>query len=476
MKKTSNSFELTINLAQPNTLRSLFPKEKHEHVSLSLSGKMGIDDVIFLKGDVYKEDIEDEDTGEVCSIYINPYWNSIELKISDIIISCKAFNELSAYGLDNLIISNVQIECDEPNCIIDWELGHPFTSNKYESVRSIHILNNARFLRAISFDYFHNLKEYIVEDNSFYILIDGVLFSRDKLTLVSMPPDLRKENYSIPEGTMVIADNAFRGCHYLKSVSIPKSVVKIDTDAFEKCENLEKFVVHPDNNSYFSKKDVLYKYDYAWHRSDYPETINCLLRFPQAKKLTSGRVSIHNYTTQAIASHAFSGCKYIIELNIHINYRNNIDLLFYNIPNLRILSISSEKVPEIQDCNNLEILEIDGIEYISHSCFSYISSIKEYKVNNDRFHTIDGVIFNNHDELCLYPPMKEDKVYIVPKDTTAIAKSAFYCAFYLEELIVPYNIGIIMFSGKLKPYHQCNEEEINFTNYYGKKVKITITG
>ena len=71
MKKEIDTFEISIHLDQPDTLRLKFPKEKHEHVSLTLSGGLGNDDVDFLTGDAFKENIIDEDTGEVVEIPVH---------------------------------------------------------------------------------------------------------------------------------------------------------------------------------------------------------------------------------------------------------------------------------------------------------------------------------------------------------------------------------------------------------------------
>lgn len=470
--KLKDSFEISIHLEHPNTLKSLYPQVKHEHVSLTLSGEMGDDDFDFLRGDELKEEIFDEEIGEFYQLFINPYWDSIDLHLCNITIPRCFFIErnISAYGLSQLETSNVQIKCEGGGFIRCY---YP-SDRVMESVTSMLITKETQWLYKSMFDEFPNLKDYIIEEGSKFLLVDGVLFSEDKSTLVSMPPAMQLEDYEIPEGTTVIGSDAFRGCRYLKSVSVPKSVIRIETDAFEGCDNLEKFIVHPDNNYYYSKKDVLFEYIYAWHRSDYAETIKCLLRFPPTKKLKSGKVSIHYYTIQAIASHAFSGCKNITELNIHIIYKDNIDRLFYNIPNLKSLSVSCEKLPDIVGCDNLETLETYGVELIPYFYSHHVQTIKEYKIPSNRFHTVDGVVFSNYNELCLYPPKREDKVYVVPKGTTGIYESVFYYAYYLEEVIIPSDIYIMTASGERIPYKEYEKKEELFKTYYDRQIKIKI--
>ena len=472
MKKEIDTFEISIHLDQPDTLRLKFPKEKHEHVSLTLSGGLGNDDVDFLTGDAFKENIIDEDTGEVVEIPMNPYWEAIDLKLINISLLCSTFNKLYAYHLRTLTSSNIQLKCDEVYCIYPNEKLY---YQLLDSVTSLHITKEVQRIQTYNFNDFKNLQEYHVDENSGFTLIDGVLFTKDKSILVSMPPASQHEEYEIPEGTVSIANNAFCGCRNLKSVFIPKSVIKIANNSFEECENLEKFVVDSLNLYYYTRKDVLYEHIYSnrYHSYGFAEDLNCLFRFPPAKALKSGKVKIHYYNhTEMIADYAFSGCKNIKELYIHVLHTDNIDHIFYNIPNLSVLSMSCNKFPEICGCDSLEILEIFGAQYVDN-CFTN-SSIKEYRGKSNVFNTTDGVVFNNHNELCLYPPKKEDKVYVVPENTSAILVNVFSTAFFLEEIIVPSDISIKMFSGELISYKDYDKKDNLFRNNDDKAIKVTI--
>ena len=474
MNEFIDTIDISIHLDQPNTLRLLYPKEKHEHVSLTLSGELGNDDIIFLKGDVFKETINDEDTGEVVEMSMNPYWDSIDLTLVKISLFYSACTNFYAYHLRSLTSSNIKLKYDEVCCIV---VDDYIFFQLLNSVTSLLITKEVQRFRTDNFNDFKNLQEYHVEEDSCFILIDGVLFTKDKSILVSMPPASQHEDYEIPEGTVSVANNAFYGCRNIKSVYIPKSVVKIGNNSFEECDNLEKFVVNPLNIYYFTKNDVLYEHIYSnrYYSYDFGEDINCLFRFPPAKALKNGKVNIHylNHTFM-IADYAFSGCKNIKELNIHVLYRDNIDHLFYNIPNLSLLSVSCKKYPNICDCDNLEILEIFGAQYVGS--FGDTSSIKEYRGESNVFHTTDGVVFNNQNELCLYPPKKEDKVYVVPEGTTAIVDDVFNNAFFLEEIIVPSDINIKTNSGELTSYKDYDKKEELFTTRYDKRIKVTIVG
>lgn len=77
----------------------------------------------------------------------------------------------------------------------------------------------------------------IPEDNQFFCSVDGVVFSKDKKTLVSYPKD-KKGKYEIPEGTKTIWRNAFKESN-IPAVRIADSVTHIQSYAFHSCSNIE---------------------------------------------------------------------------------------------------------------------------------------------------------------------------------------------------------------------------------------------
>jgi hypothetical protein len=77
----------------------------------------------------------------------------------------------------------------------------------------------------------------VAVENPAYMDIDGVLFTKDKTTLLAYPPG-KKGSYAIPEGVTTIASHAFKSCIYLTSIIIPKNVSIIGRSAFEDCESL----------------------------------------------------------------------------------------------------------------------------------------------------------------------------------------------------------------------------------------------
>jgi fibronectin type 3 domain-containing protein len=70
-------------------------------------------------------------------------------------------------------------------------------------------------------------------DNPYYSSSNGMLFNKDKTTLIACPPG--KTVATIPEVTKVIAESAFYDCKKISVLNIPNSVEEIGTNAFFGC-------------------------------------------------------------------------------------------------------------------------------------------------------------------------------------------------------------------------------------------------
>ena len=72
-------------------------------------------------------------------------------------------------------------------------------------------------------------------DNTAYCSMDGVLFTKDRKTLVQYPAGKSNTDYEIPTGVERIGHQAFRCCAALTEVTIPNSVTSIGDVAFYDC-------------------------------------------------------------------------------------------------------------------------------------------------------------------------------------------------------------------------------------------------
>ncbi len=80
-------------------------------------------------------------------------------------------------------------------------------------------------------------------DNTHYISVDGVLFTKDQKTLVQYPAGKTATAYIVPDGVEKIIERAFYGCQNLTEVTTPANVKTIQTQAFAYCENLTALTI-----------------------------------------------------------------------------------------------------------------------------------------------------------------------------------------------------------------------------------------
>jgi hypothetical protein len=81
-------------------------------------------------------------------------------------------------------------------------------------------------------------------ENRAYASVDGVLFNKDKTTLVHYPGG-KAGSYAIPSSVIAIDEGAFRRCHGLTSVVIGKSVTEIASHTFANCIGLTSVTIPP---------------------------------------------------------------------------------------------------------------------------------------------------------------------------------------------------------------------------------------
>jgi len=120
-------------------------------------------------------------------------------------------------------------------------------------------------------------------DNLFFSSEDGIVYNRDKTTLIRFPegksadkfdiPGTVKiiesiafycsliENISIPNSVEEMRDGSFLACNNLKSITIPQSVKTIGAGVFGNCKNLTSIQVHAGNADFTSEDDILYNKD-----------------------------------------------------------------------------------------------------------------------------------------------------------------------------------------------------------------------
>lgn len=148
----------------------------------------------------------------------------------------------------------------------------------------ITIPSNVAYIDGDLFDGCENLTTInVASSNKMYSSKDGVLFNKDKTTLIRCPIG-KTGTYTIPSSvtcigygafyccgkltSITISNNvneikgdAFWGCNGITSINIPSSVSDIKRDSFNACDNLVNIVVDDMNKNYCSYDGLLYTKD-----------------------------------------------------------------------------------------------------------------------------------------------------------------------------------------------------------------------
>ncbi|OLR56131.1 hypothetical protein BHK98_08670 [Hornefia porci] len=140
----------------------------------------------------------------------------------------------------------------------------------------------------------------VSEQNPNFTSVDGVMFSKDRKTLLRYP-GLRSQEYQIPEGTECIAEGAFSGA-VLKRLELPSTLRRIENQAFRAVYGLEDVVCKSQSVSMGTSvfRDSVLKSTDWWVWEEIPKAtfLNCALL----------EIAIPEGVTE-IRDYAFAGCR-----------------------------------------------------------------------------------------------------------------------------------------------------------------------
>ncbi len=247
-------------------------------------------------------------------------------------------------------------------------------------------------------------------NNANFASEDGVLFNKNKTTLIVYPPYKTDISYIIPNSVTSIGDMAFYYCKKLKSITIPESVTTFGESALEGCYLLESIDVDTNNVNFTSENGVLFN-----------KNITTLFIYPSSKADTEYTIPA---SVTVIDDKAFEEC---------------CDLESIVIP---------DGVTTIGDyafawCESLESIQIpDSITSIGEGAFENTAYY------NDKSNWTDEVLYiGNH--LIIANSWGQYEEYIIPDGTKTIADWAFYEFYELESITIPdsvTNIGNYAFA------------------------------
>ena len=168
----------------------------------------------------------------------------------------------------------------------------------------------------------------VAEGNNHYSSYNGVLYNKDRSSLLRCPNALT--NISVSNEVTSIGRSAFSGCSALVSISLPNKVTSIGSLTFEDCSSLTS-VSFPDGVT--SIGDSVFRGCSSLTSINLPDGVTSIgsSTFKDCSSLTS--IRLPNGVTK-IGKWAFSGCSRLVNINLPNGITNIGDSTFKDCSSL----------------------------------------------------------------------------------------------------------------------------------------------
>jgi hypothetical protein len=289
------------------------------------------------------------------------------------------------------------------------------------SVETIEILEEPQLETYFIFYDCVSLTDITVDpNNQFYSSDGGVLFDKDKSTLV-YHPKREVTSFSIPQGVTSIGTGAF-AYHTLETIALPEGVTNIGHSAFIRCADLAN-VTLPQSLTYIKRAAF---YGCSLISIEIPANVTTIDAYAFSQ---SGLISVTiPVTVTSIGTGMFQNCLSLVSATIEANVTSIGAQLFQGCTNLATVTLPNTAT------------SIDGGFYQCYNLSSItlptsLQTIGEYTFSGNKLETItlpNGLLtigqgaFNSSALTSL----------TIPATVTSIGASAFYNCQDLESVVI----------------------------------------
>ncbi len=236
------------------------------------------------------------------------------------------------------------------------------------------------------------IREFFVSSsNQSYSSENGVLFTKDKSTLLAYPSGSSNLEYSIPSTVTNIAKGAFSKCAAITSVAIPAGVENVGLTPFVNCGSLTNISVAAENQHYKDINGVLFT-----------EDEKMLVRYPSG--ITNSTYQIPA-SVEVIGRDSFSTAQ-LSEINIPSTVKQFEDWAFASSSLTNIVFAENITAPFLangmfNECESLKSVTIPAsFKSAGYDVFRSCKSLETVKfAENSQLQTIGFYAFQNCNSL-----------------------------------------------------------------------------
>ena len=239
----------------------------------------------------------------------------------------------------------------------------------------------------------------VAEDSPYYSSVNGVLYNKDKTSLVCYPAGKSDEIYTVLDGVELIEYYSFTSSLNLKEIILPASLKTIDDWAFNNCKALTKINL-PDG--LVSIGASAFRTCRALEEVSVPDSVTFIdvAAFYNCSGMKA--ITLSN-NTETIYRGTFSGCSSLKKITIPQSVKTILSQAFYGCDSLTEVIIPNN-VTVLEDAFH----ECDGLERV---------------ILSENLTTLESFTFNGCDAL---------KTVVIPSSIVNIEEKVFYnCKDYL---------------------------------------------
>ena len=244
----------------------------------------------------------------------------------------------------------------------------------YSALTEISLPNCLEDLGSTPFIGCEYLKSIEVEsDNNYYTALDGILYNKEKTTLIAYPAALTPSEFAVPESVSTIADGAFAYAKSIKKLYFPESLTSVGENAFTYAESLG-LVWYPGTTSQWSAINIENGNDNL--------TKACI--FCYCEELPTDSKIVHFGSCGKDASWMFTedGTLWIVGDGEMTNFLGRMDQPWYDFSDSIINCKIIGEIVNIGDfsfvyCEHLEEISIpNSVKHIGNKAFSHCTELK----------------------------------------------------------------------------------------------------